>query len=111
MAVKNDAPRIVAALREVFDNVTRGWPAAEAKFPVVYVSSAANIPLVNADDKPQMRQLDYDIRLFAYTAETIDDMSDSVDEIMEILGYSQGLIYDSDSSEVRMRVMRYTIYM
>jgi hypothetical protein len=112
MAIKNDAPRIVKALKTKYDNVTRGWPSAEATMPCLYVSSAANTPVVFGDDSTHVHQLDYDIRLFAYTADDIDVISDVVDDIMqEELGYTRGLIYDSDSSEIRMRVMRYTIYL
>ena len=105
--LKDDIPRVVAALEEQFPRVTRGWPSDFNKLPVIAVSEAGNAPADYRDDDIYIDELSTDVRVFAYTAEEIAECAAKVDSTMSALKYRRRLVYEEGSAEVRMKVMRF----
>ena len=112
MALKNDAGRILTALREVPDvaSVTRGWPRQDAKLPCVLVGLAADAAEDYRDDEEYLTSLEYDVRIFSRTSDDSDAVSDAVDDAMRALGYRRGMRYEDYGEDIRMVVLRYKQY-
>ena len=108
----NDAQRIMEALEGAGGaaHCTRGWPKSFEKLPCIAVSEAGNTPAAFLDDEVYMDELIYDVRVFAIQSGDKDRIAASVEEIMHGLRYTRVLVYDEDTADVRMKVMRYRTY-
>lgn len=109
MALKNDAGRILGALKQVpgVASVTRGWPKQSAKLPCVLVGLAADVAEDYRDDEEYLTSLEYDVRIFSRTSDDSDAVSDGVDDAMRRLGYRRTLRYEDYGEDIRMVVLRY----
>lgn len=110
MALKNDMPAILGALKGIKEakRVTREWPkSADEAFPCLVVTEAGNTPAAFADDRIHTDELTYDVRVFVIKAADKDTLAPLVDAVMETLRYRRTLVYDDDRTDVRMKVMRY----
>lgn len=109
MALKNDAGRILGAIKQVpgVASVTRGWPKQGAKLPCVLVGLAADVAEDYRDDEEYLTSLEYDVRIFSRTSDDSDAVSDGVDDAMRGLGYRRTLRYEDYGEDIRMVVLRY----
>ena len=112
MALVDDKPRILDAIATVPDvkKALPAWPKTWAELPCVVVTEAGNQPIDYRDNKIQIVELEYYVRVFADRASEIAEISSVVDDKMVELGYERTMSWEDDSAEVRQKVLRYRAY-
>jgi hypothetical protein len=91
--------------------VTRGWPKTFEILPCLAVSEASNRVDAWRDDTEYLQEIETDVRVFAVSTDEIDELAPQAAAVMNALGYKRVLSYDNDGAEVKMKVMRYRVFM
>jgi hypothetical protein len=112
MALHDDKPRVIEALRTIKDvkAVLDAWPEKVADLPTIIVEEARNMPASHGDDREYLTQLEYYIRIFTKQPKQRSIIASQVEVRMLALGYSRSLAHESGASGERVKHMRYKCY-
>lgn len=114
MTLKDDAPRILDALRQVEGiTVTTAWPKEEPTRPVVLLTLAGDTPADHRDDQEYLTELEYYVRVFAAKAADMRRICAAVQDAMEALGYRRTFRWEEPGEDGgwRQTALRYNIYL
>ena len=88
-------------------SVTRGQPDCEAALPCVAYSLEERREQAAFDDAAYLRCSVYRLRLFAREMDTLDALTDEIDDALQGLGFRCTLTADSPEDAIKQKTMRY----
>jgi hypothetical protein len=109
MALLNDKPRVIEALRAALPGVrvTETWPKAQERLPCVVIMESSNVHAVEADNRAYADELTIDAHVFSVSVAEKQSAASMVDDVFGGLRYKRILVYDQDEFSTKHKVMRY----
>jgi len=112
MALRDDKPRVIEALRTLPDvkAVLDAWPERVSVLPTIIVEEARNSPADRRDDREYLTRLEYYIRIFTKHAKERSSLASAADDLLLTLGYERNFNHETGESGMCVKHMRYYIY-
>ena len=106
----SDRKTIKNALKDIpgLGSISGSWPTAKSKFPAIVIGLASRQNTDRRDDQAYMVEIEYYVRIFAYDADTVDDLFDAVKTRMEAIGWELTYSFEQNAEGALQMITRYT---